>query len=152
MSDAPWTFGRLLEWTTGYLQGKGAEFPRLDAEVLLAHAANCARIQLYTRFNDEAPEAIRNSYKQLVRQRVDGCPVAYLVGRKEFFSLEFAVDGHVLIPRPDTEVLVMEVLRLAKPQAAPRLVDVGTGSGAIAVACLKNHPGMTAIAVDRSKE
>jgi release factor glutamine methyltransferase len=81
---------------------------------------------------------------------VEGCPVAYLVGHKEFFSLDFRVSPDVLIPRPDTEVLVMELLRLARPLPAPTLLDVGTGSGAIVVAALKNHPGMKATAVDCS--
>lgn len=150
MSETPWTFGRLLEWTTQYLQDKGAEFPRLDAEVLLAHAAGCQRIELYTQFKESAPDAVRTVYKQLVRRRVEGCPVAYLVGHKEFFSLDFTVSPDVLIPRPDTEILVMELLRLARPIPTPTLLDVGTGSGAIVVAVLKNHPGMKATAVDCS--
>src|SRR5262245_54387463 len=98
MSAETWTLGRLLDWTTKYFQEKGTEFPRLDAEVLLAHAVGCPRIMLYTRYEEPAKDELRNKFKSLVRQRVEGCPVAYLVGRKEFFSLEFAVSSAVLIP------------------------------------------------------
>lgn len=150
MSETEWTFGRLLEWTTQYLREKGAEFPRLDAEVLLAHVAGCRRIDLYTRFQEVASEEVRANYKLLVRRRVEGCPVAYLVGHKEFFSLDFFVNPDVLIPRPETEILVLELLRLARPLTNPTFVDVGTGSGAIAIAALKNHPGMRGVACDCS--
>jgi release factor glutamine methyltransferase len=152
MSMEVWTIGRLLDWTAKYLAEKGSEFPRLDAEVLLAHTLGCPRIQLYVRSEEPAGEAARNQFKSLIRQRVEGCPVAYLVGQKEFFSLTFEVNRAVLIPRPDTEVLVVETLRLARPRAAATVLDVGTGSGAIALALLKNHPGLNATAVDISGE
>src|SRR5438105_3264875 len=113
-TEQPWTVGRLLDWTSKYLSEKGSEFPRLDAEVLLAHALGCKRIELYTRHDQEAPEEARQRFRALVKQRVEGCPVAYLVGRKEFFSLELEVNRDVLIPRPDSECAVDECLRLAK--------------------------------------
>src|SRR5262249_18092025 len=100
-TEQSWTIGRLLDWTTRFLQQKGSESPRLDSEVLLAHALGCKRIELYTRHMVEAPEQGRQRFRELVRQRIEGCPVAYLVGRKEFFSLEFEVNRAVLIPRPD---------------------------------------------------
>ena len=113
-TEQPWTVKRLLDWTKPYLARKGAEFPQLDAELLLAHALGWKRIELYTRHEEEAPEAERAKFKELVQQRVKGCPVAYLVGRKEFYSLEFEVNRDVLIPRPDTECVVDECLRLAR--------------------------------------
>src|SRR5262245_5085664 len=152
MSAETWTLGRLLEWTTKYFQEKSTDFPRLDAEVLLAHALGCPRIMLYTRYEEPAADELRNKFKGLVRQRVEGCPVAYLVGRKEFFSLEFAVNPAVLIPRPDTEILVMEAVQRAKAAAAPAVLDVGTGSGAIAVAVAKNVPAAQVTATDISRE
>jgi release factor glutamine methyltransferase len=151
-ANGTWTLGRLLDWTAKHLAEKGAEFPRLDAEVLLAHARGCRRIDLYTSFTEPAPDDVRSKFRDLIRKRVEGYPVAYLVGRKEFFSLEFEVGPAVLIPRPDTETLVMEALALAKTMAAPRFVDVGTGSGAIAVAIAKNHPGAVVTATDISPE
>lgn len=148
----PWTVGRLLDWTARFLAEKGSEFPRLDAEVLLAHALACRRIELYTRYEEAAADEVRQRFKELVRRRVEGCPVAYLVGRKEFFSLEFEVGPAVLIPRPDTECVVGECLRLARGMAEPGIVDLGTGSGAIAVAVARQHKGARVTAVDLSAD
>lgn len=133
-TEEVWTIGRLMEWTKKFLAQKGCEFPSLDAEVLLAHALGCKRIDLFARFNDEVAEGPRAKYRELIKQRVEGCPVAYLVGRKEFFSLTFEVNRDVLIPRPDTEWLVIECLRLAKEVPGPRILDLGTGSGNVPVA------------------
>jgi release factor glutamine methyltransferase len=149
-TEQPWTIARLLDWTTRYLTGKDIENPRLDAEVLLSHALGCKRIELYTRHDDEPPEETRAKFKELVQQRVKGCPVAYLVGRKEFFSLELEVNRDVLIPRPDTESVVGECLRLAKEIAAPQILDIGTGSGCLAVAVAKYHKTAYVTAVDVS--
>jgi release factor glutamine methyltransferase len=148
--EQSWTIGRLLDWTSGFLKQKGSESPRLDAEVLLAHALGCRRIELYTRYEEDAAEEARQRFRELVRQRIEGCPVAYLVGRKEFFSLEFEVNRDVLIPRPDTECVVVEGLRLAKPLAEPDVLDIGTGSGAIAVTVAKQHKGARMTATDVS--
>jgi release factor glutamine methyltransferase len=152
VAEAPWTIGRLLDWTAGHLAKKGSEFPRLDAEVLLAHALGCRRIELYTRYEEPADNGARERFRDLVRRRIEGCPVAYLVGRKEFFALEFEVNPAVLIPRPDTEHVVMECLRLAKLMARPRVLDVGTGSGNIAVAVARQHKGAEVTAIDVSQE
>jgi release factor glutamine methyltransferase len=152
MSAEPWTLGRLLTWTTNYLKDKQADSPRLDAEVLLAHILGVQRIQLYTRFDEVASDDTRNQYKHLVKQRVEGCPVAYLVGFKEFYNLRFQVTPAVLIPRPETELLVLEAIRLAKPLTTPRIVDVGTGSGAIALTLAKHLPHAQVSAIDLSPE
>jgi release factor glutamine methyltransferase len=151
-TEQSWTIGRLLDWTTQFLQQKGSESPRLDSEVLLAHALDCKRIDLYTRHTEEAPTQGRDRFRALVRQRLEGCPVAYLVGRKEFFSLEFEVNRAVLIPRPDTECVVVECLRLAKDVAEPAILDIGTGSGCLAVAVAKHHKTAHVTAVDISPE
>jgi release factor glutamine methyltransferase len=152
MGSETWTLGRLLDWTTQYLKEKQAETPRLDAEVLLANTVGCSRIQLYTRFDEPASEAIRGKYRELVKKRIEGCPVAYLVGYKEFYSLRFAVTPSVLIPRPETEILVMEAIRLARPMTAPQILDIGTGSGAIAIALAKHLPQAQITATDLSEE
>lgn len=145
-----WTIGGLLDWTIGYLTRKGSEFPLLDTQVLLAHALGCKRIELYTRYDEPADEACRQRFRELVQRRVEGCPVAYLVGRKEFFSLELTVTPDVLIPRPETEYVVTECLQRARGLAAPRVLDLGTGSGAIAIAVARRHPGAQVTAVDLS--
>jgi release factor glutamine methyltransferase len=164
MSSAePWTVGRLLEWTAEYLKGHGAESPRLDAEVLLAHALRCQRIELYTTFDDAPADEARTQFRELVRRRAEGTPVAYLTGSREFYSLRFRVTPDVLIPRPETELLVVAVFDLAKaaarglgtsvpsePGSNLSIADVGTGSGIIAVCLAKHLPGCRVTAGDVS--
>jgi release factor glutamine methyltransferase len=151
-SMQPWTVTRLLDWTAQYLAQKGAEFPRLDAEVLLAHCLGWNRIDLYARYDQEPSEDVRKQYKVLIGQRLEGCPVAYLVGRKEFFGLTLEVSPAVLIPRPESEYVVMECLRLAKDMSEPRVLDIGTGSGNLAVAVAHQHKGAQVTAIDISPE
>jgi release factor glutamine methyltransferase len=151
-TEEPWTIGRLLEWTARFLQQKGCASPRLDAQVLLAHVFTCKRIDLYTRYEEVASDEARQQFRELVRRRIDGCPVAHLVGRKEFYSLEFEVTPAVLVPRDDTGCLVDECLRLAKPLTEPDVLDVGTGSGCIAITLAHQHKGVRVAAVDVSPE
>ena len=155
-ADQPevWTVGRLLTWTTDWLAGRGSDSPRLDAEVLLAAVRGCPRILLYTAFDEPVSDEQRSRFRELVRRRGGGEPVAYLVGSREFFSLSFAVTPATLIPRPETEGLVIRVLDLWKQRGAvagPRIVDVGTGSGAIGVTLATRLPGATVLATDRSE-
>lgn len=148
-----WTVGRLLQWTTDYLKRRGSDSPRLDAEVLLAESLGCQRIDLYVTFENQPPEAARNAFRELVKQRAEGTPVAYLVHRREFYSLSFRVTPDVLIPRPETEMLVVTLLDLVRERPADReitLCDVGTGSGIIAVTAAKHLPNCRVTAVDIS--
>jgi release factor glutamine methyltransferase len=147
-----WTVGRLLNWTRDFLKKKGSESPRLDAEVLLASVLQCDRVRLYTEFEDEVAEKARSSFRELVKRRSEGAPVAYLVGRKEFYSLSFAVSPAVLIPRPASESVVVEALAKLKGMEGPRCVDVGTGSGCLALACLQHHKTARFVAIDLSPE
>lgn len=150
----PWDIGRLLTWTTEYLRRRGAENPRLDAEVLLSYARGCQRIDLYTAYGEPADDDLRARFRDLVRRRAEGTPVAYLVGQREFFSLPFRVTSDVLIPRPETEFLVLALLDLAKSisaaQAPLRIADVGTGSGVIAVCAARQLPDIQIWATDTS--
>ncbi len=148
-----WTVGRLLQWTTGYLKEHEADSPRLDAEVLLADALGCQRIELYTTFDNQPGEAARAAFRELVKRRAEGTPVAYLVGRREFYSLDFRVNADVLIPRPETELLVVTALDLAKQRTNCEpiaVADVGTGSGIVAVCIAKHLPECRVTAVDIS--
>jgi release factor glutamine methyltransferase len=148
-SEQSWTVGALLNWTAKFLADKGCESPRVDAEVLLAHTLGCKRIDLYgLRHAEPAGDEVRLRYRELIRKRIEGCPVAYLVGRKEFFSLEFEVGPTVLIPRPDTELVVTECLALARALPQARIIDLGVGSGNISVSLAKRHPGARVTAVD----
>lgn len=150
-----WTVGRLLAWTTDWLAARGCDTPRLEAEVLLAHARGCKRIELYTAFDTPVDEPQRSRFRGLVKRRGEGEPVAYLVGEREFFSLPFRVSPAVLVPRPETEGLVVRALDIAKEMAgkglaAPRIIDVGTGSGAIALTLAKRLPEARITATDIS--
>jgi release factor glutamine methyltransferase len=152
MAERVWTIGGLLQWTEQFLAQKGVESPRLDAQILLAHVLGCDRIHLYTRFDEPSDDGARTSFRELVRRRVEGCPVAYLVGRKEFYKLTFEVTPAVLIPRPATESLVLAAVERIKPLAAPRVLDVGTGSGCIAISVARQHSGAAVVAVDASAD
>ena len=158
MSDTQeeaWTVLRLLEWTTEFFNKRGSESARLDAEVLLAHARGCSRIELYTAFAEVPDEEQRVAFREMVRRRGDGTPVAQLVGYREFYSLQFRVNHNVLIPRPETEHLVIEALDRAKAMNSSQplqIADVGTGSGAIAVTLAKHLPKAQLTAIDQSTE
>jgi release factor glutamine methyltransferase len=151
-SSEQWTVTRLLDWTAQYLAQKGVEFPRLDAEVLLAHCLDWNRIDLYARYDQIPSEEARKQFKALIGRRLEGCPVAYLVGRKEFFGLALEVTPAVLIPRPESEYVVLECLRLAKEKSRPRVLDIGTGSGNLAIAVAHQHPGAQVTAIDISPD
>jgi release factor glutamine methyltransferase len=150
MSES-WSVGRLLTWTADFLKRRGSESPRLDAEVLLAHVLDWPRVQLYTHYEDEVGERARGEFRDLVRRRAEGMPVAYLVGRKEFYSLALSVSPAVLIPRPDSEFVVVEFLAAMRGTVAPLAVDVGTGSGCLALACTQHHKTARFLAVDLSE-
>lgn len=146
-----WTVRRILDWTIPHLKSHGSESPRLDAEILLAHARGCPRIQLYTNYDEPLTDTQRAVMRDLVKRRATAEPVAYLVGHREFFGLDFQVTKDVLIPRPDTERLIVEAIELLKPQAAPRVLDVGTGSGCIAISLAVNCPNAEVTAIDLSE-
>jgi release factor glutamine methyltransferase len=151
-TDEPRTIKQLLEDATRFLQDKGNDSARTEAQLLLAQALGCSKTALYVRFEEVVGAEGRSSFRELVRARIHGTPVAHLLGRKEFFSLEFEVGPDVLVPRPDTEWLVTECLTSAKPLAAPRILDVGTGSGCVAVCVAARHKGADVTAIDVSPE
>ncbi len=155
-STEPWTVLRLLQWTSDFFKSRGSESPRLDAEILLAHARDCERIELYTAFAEVPSDEQRIAFRELVRRRGEGAPVAQLVGFREFYSIPIRVNENVLVPRPETEHLVVEAIDQAKRIASNvadrplRILDIGTGSGAIAIAIAKNLKDAEIIAVDVS--
>ena len=155
MTDqAPWTIGRLLAWTSEHFASLGSDSSRVDAEVLLAHARGCKRIELYTVYDEPAPQDVRERFKALVKRRAAGEPVAYLVGKREFYSLEFEVTPDVLIPRPETELVVVALTDRAKELSStdetPKIADVGTGSGALAICAAKYVENANVLATDHS--
>lgn len=157
--EEAWTVKRLLEWTGDFFKKKGIESPRLEAEILLADSLGLKRIELYTNYDSVPDDEKRTKFREFVKRRGAGEPVAYLVAYKEFFSLKFKVDSRVLIPRPETEQAVLSVLDLLKkfPSGSKVSVcDVGTGSGAIAISVAKNAPktlgSLNIVALDISKD
>ena len=154
MSDEQkiWTIGALLQWTQRYFGGKGVENPRLDAELLLCHVLGKDRVYLYVHFDQPLCKEELTAFRALVKQRSSRVPVAYILGEKGFMGLTFKVSPAVLIPRPETELLVEEVLLAVKPLAKPYLLDLGAGSGAIIVSLLAHCPAAVGVAVDISPE
>ena len=154
--EVTWTVGRLLTWTTEWLGKQGSESPRLDAEVLLACVRKCPRILLYTAFDEVVDGECRQKFRDLVRRRGQGEPVAYLVGSKEFFSMSLVVTPATLIPRPETEGLIVRALDVWKEEfvgkTGMRILDIGTGSGAIAIAIALHMKDAVVTATDISTE
>lgn len=144
----PWTVLKVLQWTAGYLQEQGIEGARLDAELLLTEVLQLDRVGLYVNYDRPLEATELAAYRQLVGRRARREPVAYILGRSEFWSLPFTVRPDVLIPRPDTEVLVEEALQRADSES--RILDVGTGSGAIAIALAHELPNAQLVAIDLS--
>lgn len=147
-----WTLLSILTWTTEYFQKHEIPSARLDAEILLAHQLNLTRVQLYLQFERPMAEAELQAFKVQIQRRVKHEPVASIVGEKEFWSLKFKVGSGVLIPRPETEMVVEEVMKRMKPEGDRRFLDVGTGSGILAVTLAKEFPQANVEAWDISEE
>jgi len=151
-----WTVLDVLRWTAQRFSERGVGSPRLDAELLIAHALALPRIGVYTQSERPLSADELERLRELVRRRQGGESVAYLTGRKEFYGIALTVDARVLVPRPDTETLVEEALARiaarAEGAAPARIADVGTGSGAVALALAKHVPGAQVFAVDVSPD
>ena len=152
--DQPiWTIIELVRWTTHYFGAHQLENPRMEAEILLAHALGLRRIDLYLNHDQPLDKNEREQFKTLIKRRLDGEPVAYITGMREFWSLELMVGPQVLIPRPETECLVEAVLPFLQngdTSGCKRILDMGTGSGAIAIALAHEYPSGHYTAMDHS--
>lgn len=141
---------RLLRWTAAYFARHGIDTPRIDAEILLAHSLGLERIDLYLRHDQPLEKDELASYKELVKRRARREPVAYITGHKEFWSLELEVAPWVLIPRPETELLVEKALETMAGRDQARVLELGTGTGAVSLALAKQQPGWWIAASDIS--
>jgi len=145
----------LLQWSANALKEHQIENPRLNAELLLAHSLNLNREELYVRLHRELKEGEKGALERLIRRRVSGEPLQYILGHQEFWSINFKVDPRVLIPRPETELLVEQSLSILSEKTFeqnPSVLEIGTGSGAIAVALAKEVKNIFVVATDISRD
>ncbi len=150
-----WTILKILQWTTSYFKSHPIDSPRLTAELLLSHVLDINRIDLYLRFDQPLTRHELSEYKGFIKRRISREPVAYITGSREFFGVDFNVTPDVLIPRPETEFIVEESLKLIPADTSSgcfRVIDVGTGSGALIVALAVNRPGHRYFASDISEK
>jgi release factor glutamine methyltransferase len=142
----------VLGWATAALKENRIESPQLDAEVLLAHSLGLSRSELYVHLDGRPSAEAEETFRTLVSRRLQHEPVAYITGQKEFYGLGLQVDGRVLIPRPETETLVEVALTIGRQRQIPQLVEVGAGSGAVAIALAVNLPWAEIYAIDSSSD
>ena len=146
------TLGQVLDRSIGWLRQRGSPSPRVDAQLLVAHALGLDRVQLYMQLQRPLTDPERDTIRALLQRRGAREPVAWIVGRRDFHALELRVHTGVLVPRPDTETLVEAVLARCPPQAALFVADVGCGTGAVGLALAHARPGIKIYATDLSPE
>ncbi len=149
--EKTWTILEILNWSKDFFEKKGIETPLLDAQILLAYALDKSRVQLYTDFDKPLNPEERTKFKELVIRRSKREPIAYIVQTKGFWKHQFKVNPHVLIPRADTECLIETILDLQK-NPPKKILDIGTGSGCLAISLKKEFPDCHVTATDISKE
>ncbi len=145
----------LLQWSTNILKDHQVENPRLNAELLYAHSLNLNREELYVRLHREVQEGEKKTLEKLIERRLSGEPLQYILGRQEFWSIDLKVDPRVLIPRPETELLVEQSLSILSEKTfekGPSVLEIGTGSGAIVIALAKEMGHLFVVATDISRD
>lgn len=147
-----WTIKKLIQWTAGYFRNHGVEEARLDAEILLGYVLGRPRIYLYTNYDQIMNKEELARYRELIRRRAAGYCTAVLIGEKEFMGIPFRVNEHVLVPRPDTEAWLEKVIQRFRNLPDISMLDLGTGSGALAVSFLYYCKEARGVAVDISEK
>ncbi len=147
-----WTIRKVLTWTTQHFEKRQVDSPRLTAEILLAHVLKTSRVRLYVDLDRPLSKEELAAFRALIERRMSGEPTQYLTGVKEFYNRTFKVDARVLIPRPETELLVEAALRALPKDAPSRALDVCTGSGCIAISLAAERPQASVLATDLSPD
>lgn len=144
-----WNILEIIKWTTDYFKSKDVSKPRLNAEYIIAHVLCCKRFDLYVRFEEIVSEKDRVVIKNMILERAKQVPLQYVLGETEFYGYRFFVDSSVLIPRPETEYLVEKIIN--EIGDAQSVLDIGTGSGVIAISLKKELPNLSVTALDISE-
>ena len=149
-----WHIADVLKWSKSYLKEKGVESPQIEVEWLLRDILKCSRLEVYLKHDRPLSKEELFKFKKLLVERASGTPIQYVLGYAEFMGLDFKVTPSVLIPRPETEVLVEKVLEILKEDRweKPIILDIGTGSGNIAISIAVNYPDCTVVGLDISSE
>jgi len=142
----------VLNRSTDFLDRKGIESPRLNAEILLTEVLKCNRIDLYLRFDKQLKENELDKYRDWISRRGKFEPLQYIIGKVEFYGLPFEVTRDVLIPRPETEILVEEIIKRCKEKNVKSILDIGTGTGNIPISLIKNLDDVKVTSIDISQK
>ena len=148
----PWRIIDVINWGVDYFENKSLENPRLEIEIFLQHILDCKKIDLYINFENEVSSYDLNTLKGYIKRRLENEPSQYIVGKSNFYGRNFYVDNNVLIPRPETEILINACIEFLSMKDNPEIIDIGTGSGCIGITLAKEIPSSNVIAIDCSEK
>jgi len=147
-----WRIIDVINWGVDYFENKSLENPRLEIEIFLQHILDCKKIDLYINFENEVSSHDLNTLKGYIKRRLENEPSQYIVGKSNFYGRNFFVDDNVLIPRPETEILINACIEFLSMKDNPEIIDIGTGSGCIGITLAKEIPSSNVIAIDCSEK
>jgi len=148
----PWRIIDVINWGVDYFEDKSLENPRLEIEIFLQHILDCKKIDLYINFENEVSRTALKKLKGYIKRRLGNEPSQYIVGKSNFYGRNFYVDNNVLIPRPETEILINACIEFLSMKDNPEIIDIGTGSGCIGITLAKEIPSSNVIAIDCSEK
>ena len=148
----PWRIIDVINWGVDYFENKSLENPRLEIEIFLQHILDCKKIDLYINFENKVSVPDLNTLKGYIKRRLRNEPSQYIVGKSNFYGRDFYVDNNVLIPRPETEILINACIEFLSMKDNPEIIDIGTGSGCIGITLAKEIPSSNVIAIDCSEK
>ena len=148
----PWRIIDVINWGVDYFENKSLENPRQEIEIFLQHILDCKKIDLYINFENEVSSHDLNTLKGYIKRRLGNEPSQYIVGKSNFYGRNFYVDNNVLIPRPETEILINACIEFLSMKDNPEIIDIGTGSGCIGITLAKEIPSSNVIAIDCSEK